>query len=133
MISPQTLRFSATLSIFYLKEAVLKQMMRPLYFLPISLMFIYFGSIFQYGTISEEKRSKGPFQAAFFLRFCAIASKPHSMATFSLPRSINLRNPCFCLIFPNTGSTSKHRFFRRCRPSSLFNSLIDLVLLGLQK
>jgi len=40
-----------------------------------------------------------------FSRLCAVQTSAHSARTFSTPRNRNCRNPCPCLICPNTGST----------------------------
>jgi len=70
----------------------------------------------------ELIKAKNSLQAAFFPDTLINGDRPHYISTLALPRSINLLKPWFCLMFPNTGYTSKQCLFRFCMPCSLFNS-----------
>ncbi len=45
-------------------------------------------------------------------RLCAIAIRPNSVFTFSIPLKQTFLNFLFCFMFPNIGSTSIDRFLR---------------------
>ena len=74
-----------------------------------------------------------PIYAIFWILW-AIAIRPASISTFSIPRSKNLLKPLFCLMLPKTDSTSQGLFFRCAIPFSVFkrsaaSSLCHLALL----
>ena len=57
-----------------------------------------------------------------------VATNLHSSVTFSRPLSVNLVNPRFLLMSPNTASTSTERLFCKADPISVHSILLARLL-----
>jgi hypothetical protein len=57
-------------------------------FLIFAFGVVIIGASYVVGVRDEDFPFQGAFQATFFLKLCARASKPVSTVTFSIPRSM---------------------------------------------
>ena len=64
-----------------------------------------------------------PIKRCSLLKLYAALTNAHSVFTFSIPRSINCRNPITRFIIPNTGSPVSFRFLNFSFPLFVFSFL----------